>query len=241
MQTGRGRWAWYGLLALNVILIFVLTHHPQGRFHIWIRRHGEGFLVLAPSGRSLLVDGGSDAQALSTWVGNHLPPFIGRLDTAVLLSTDEDVVAAQVAVFQHEPPREGLRLSWTNNPTALAAWERGTSEVHVLDVGNLYRWEGFIIHTLTTTPPVLAFYVGTFRWLYMPQGCARNVHADVQMWILGSWARCAEHAFPQWIVGDKTEDEAIARALLTSPATRVFLGQGVHIVTDGLHYRWEGE
>ena len=226
-------------MTLNVILFFTLIHAPRGQFHIWISPGGNGILLLAPSARAMLVDGYPDAQTLSPWVGKHLPPFIGRLDTAMISVPDENMVEAQVAVFQHNPPREGFRLPWTRDPRTLAAWEHAVATVRILDAGDGQLWEGGVVRVLATTPPVVAFQVGTFKWLYMPRGCDRDTHVDAQMWVLKSWAHCENRTLPHWVVGREVQDTSVASTLLASPTTRVYLGQEVHIITDGIHYRWE--
>jgi competence protein ComEC len=101
-----------GLLALSTLLLGVLTlaSLPDGRLHLTMLDIGQGdaILVEAPSGHTLLIDGGPDPDLTLGRLGESLPFFHLRIDVVLLTHPHEDHVAGLVEVLRRY--RVGLVL-----------------------------------------------------------------------------------------------------------------------------------
>lgn len=240
MKAQGLRWLLWGWLLFDVVLFYVFADQPRGVFHLWVLPRGQGFLLVAPTAHAVLVDGGKDDRALSTWVGAHMAPFTGRLDMVLLLTSDASVTTAQVKVFHHYPPSRAMHTPWVGNPASSVAWEQHARRTYTLAVGDTWTWEGVNVNVWALSPPVIRFHLGTWHWLYMPEGCPTGGLPPAQMWVLGAWEGCAGQPLPQWVVGKPMPlGEKEAYAVLGAPTTTFRLGDEVHLLTDGRHYAWE--
>lgn len=91
-------------LSLGAALLVALTLGtlPDGRLHLVALDVGQGdaILVTAPSGATMLVDGGPDPDLLLRRLGERLPWWHRRIDVMVLTHPHEDHVAGLVAVLE---------------------------------------------------------------------------------------------------------------------------------------------
>ena len=100
-----------GLAAAIALLAAVtLATLPDGRLHLVALDVGQGdaILVTAPSGATLLVDGGPDPELLLRRLGERLPWWRRRIDLMILTHPHEDHVAGLVAALERY--RVGLIL-----------------------------------------------------------------------------------------------------------------------------------
>ena len=100
-----------GVGALGTLLaVTALIGLPDGRLHVIALDIGQGdaILVRAPSGATLLVDGGPDPELLLRRLGERLPWWQRRIDVVLLTHPHEDHVAGLVAVLERY--RVGLIL-----------------------------------------------------------------------------------------------------------------------------------
>lgn len=93
------------LLAAGVTLGVVLGGLLLGRREatlriIWPALAGDGALVLAPDGTSVLIDGGEDAAAVAGWLGRELPFGQRRIDVVVLTRADSTTLPGQLAALR---------------------------------------------------------------------------------------------------------------------------------------------
>src|SRR4029077_9670156 len=75
-----------------VLLTLTLATLPDGRLHLVVFDIGQGdaILVTAPSGETLLVDGGPDPDLLLRRLGERLPWWQRRIDAILLTHPHED-------------------------------------------------------------------------------------------------------------------------------------------------------
>ena len=88
-----------GLVA--VLLVVTITGRPDGRLHVTVLDIGQGdaILVEAPSGATMLVDGGPDPELTMRRLGANLPFFARQIDLLVLSHPHQDHVAGLVEVL----------------------------------------------------------------------------------------------------------------------------------------------
>ena len=87
------------LIGLAVVLgAITLATHPDGRLHVTMLDIGQGdaILVEAPSGTTMLVDGGPDPELTLRRLGANLPFWTRRIDVLVLSHPHQDHVAGLV-------------------------------------------------------------------------------------------------------------------------------------------------
>jgi competence protein ComEC len=93
-----------GLLLLNALLLAVisLASLPDGRLHLTMLDIGQGdaILVEAPSGATLLIDGGPDPDLTLGRLGEALPFYQRRIDVVLLTHPHQDHVAGLVEVLR---------------------------------------------------------------------------------------------------------------------------------------------
>lgn len=99
-------WRWssaVGLPALGIgalLLWQVLLSRPDGMLHVWFLDigQGDGILVQTPSGRQILIDGGSDSQRLFAQLGGVMPFWDRSLDLVVATHPDWDHMGGQIGL-----------------------------------------------------------------------------------------------------------------------------------------------
>ncbi len=90
------------LLALVALLgAITLGSRPDGLLHLTVLDIGQGdaILVEAPSGRTMLVDGGPDPELTLRRLGANTPFFARRIDLVVLSHPHQDHVAGLIEVL----------------------------------------------------------------------------------------------------------------------------------------------
>jgi competence protein ComEC len=90
-----------GIGLVSVLLAITLGSQPDGRLHVTALDIGQGdaILVEAPSGATMLVDGGPDPELTLRRIGANLPFFVRRIDLLVLTHPHQDHVAGLVEVL----------------------------------------------------------------------------------------------------------------------------------------------
>jgi competence protein ComEC len=92
------------LTAATLLVVGALTFltRPDGRLHLVALDIGQGdaILIVAPSGRTALIDGGPDPDLTMRRLGEQLPFWQRRLDVLVLSHPHEDHVAGLVPALE---------------------------------------------------------------------------------------------------------------------------------------------
>ncbi len=107
-------------VTLAVVAVLTLATQPDGRAHLAMLDIGQGdaILIRAPSGGTLLVDGGPDPELAMRRLGEELPFWQRTIDVVLLTHPHEDHVAGLVAALERF--RVGLVLDSSrpySNPT----------------------------------------------------------------------------------------------------------------------------
>ncbi len=92
-----------GMVAVGLLLgALTVLGLPDGRLHLVALDIGQGdaILVTAPSGATMLVDGGPDPDLLLRRLGERLPWWKRRIDVVILTHPHEDHVAGLVAALE---------------------------------------------------------------------------------------------------------------------------------------------
>jgi competence protein ComEC len=98
--SGRPRHAL--LLLLAALALTTVASLPDGKLHLVMLDIGQGdaILVLGPTGRSLLVDGGPDPDLVLRRLGGAVPWWRRSIDTLILTHPHQDHVGGLPAVLQ---------------------------------------------------------------------------------------------------------------------------------------------
>ena len=115
------------LVALAVIAL--IQGRPDDRLHLYFLDvgQGNGILVVTPSGRRVLIDGGPDPTALLSRLGRHLPFWQRELDLVLLTETSPERMPGPVAALERyrahsagRPGRGRPGLGWERWEALLA-------------------------------------------------------------------------------------------------------------------------
>ena len=137
-------------LMLAALLILALIQRPDDRLRVFFPAlRGDAALVQTPNGLYLLIDGGSDPDALVTALGRRMPFWQRDLALVILTSPGE---AGQVAALERYRAHRALALP-SNAPNATRdAWRRllarDATPVRALRVGQRLEIDGVTIQTL---------------------------------------------------------------------------------------------
>jgi competence protein ComEC len=87
---------------LATLAVLTFLTRPDGRLHLMVLDIGQGdaILIVAPSGETVLIDGGPDPDLTMRRLGERLPFWQRRLDVVVLTHPHEDHVAGLVPALQ---------------------------------------------------------------------------------------------------------------------------------------------
>ena len=93
------------LSALAVLAGFTwrgVVDRSDGRLHLTMldTAGGDAILIQTPTGRHVLVDGGSSTMRLSTALGRRLPPLAAHLDWLVVGGTNEEQIAGLASAVE---------------------------------------------------------------------------------------------------------------------------------------------
>jgi competence protein ComEC len=141
-----------GLLAANGLVWRHALDLPDGRLHLTVLDvdGGDAVLIESPSGRFVLMNGGSSPIQLSEAVGVRLPLFARRLDWVVLSATDDSHVAGLDgieerfsigAVLVAGPPGSRAFQSWIGKAAEAGLPLVPAEAGHALDLGDGARLE----------------------------------------------------------------------------------------------------
>ncbi len=135
--------------------IALLRGRPDGRLHLHFLSVGPGnaILVVTPSGRTALIDGGPDATALLTALGQQLPFWQQDLDVVLLTETASDRLAGPVAALQRfraqaagRPGRVNPGPGWTRWSELLS--QAGVEPLPLLQGARLELGDGVVLEVL---------------------------------------------------------------------------------------------
>ncbi|MFP4344052.1 MAG: ComEC/Rec2 family competence protein [Anaerolineales bacterium] len=96
------RWQLVGGLILAVLVGGYVSALPDGRLHVLFLavEGGEPIFVQTPTGRQVLIDGGSEPRELLAEVGRRMPFWDRHIDLVVLTSPDDERLAGLVPLLE---------------------------------------------------------------------------------------------------------------------------------------------
>lgn len=149
-------WRWAGpgiVLALG--LVALLQGRSDGRLHLYFLDVGSGnaLLVVTPSGRSVLIDGGPDRAALLTGLGRYLPFWQRHLDLVLLTETASERMAGPVVVMERYRVRAAAQPVRVCPGPGEARWrallaQEGQDPLHLQRGESLDLGDGVIVEIL---------------------------------------------------------------------------------------------
>ncbi|HEY0734172.1 MAG TPA: hypothetical protein VGD69_04645 [Herpetosiphonaceae bacterium] len=83
---------------------------------------GDAALIMAPNGKTVLIDGGEDGAALATWLGNALPFGQRDLDVLILTRPDAKTILGQLAALKRYRVGMALMAATEENNSNQDAW-----------------------------------------------------------------------------------------------------------------------
>ena len=141
------------LLALAVVA--VLQGRPDGRLHLYFFPvgQGNGILVVTPSGRTVLIDGGPDATGLLTALGRQRPFWARELDLVLLTETAPERMAGPVAVLERYRVRAAGRPGRVREGAGWVRWsalldQRGVAPFPLAQGARLDLGDGVMLEVL---------------------------------------------------------------------------------------------
>ncbi len=128
--------AFAALGVLTVLVWRAASSAPDGRLHMSVLDvgSGEAILVQSPTGRYLLVNGGSSPSRLSDALGRRLPLTHRRLDYLVVASPSEQAIAALPPTIQRYPPENVLWAGPTHGTRAARNVQAALNEASIQPV-----------------------------------------------------------------------------------------------------------
>ncbi|MDL1912049.1 DUF4131 domain-containing protein [Chloroflexi bacterium CFX6] len=106
------------VLAIGLLLVWrAAVAIPDGLLHVTFLDVGsaDGVLIVTPSGKSILINGGESVTRLSDHLGRRISSFDRKLDWLIVAATEEEQVAALPRVLERYPPDAVL---WSGNRQA---------------------------------------------------------------------------------------------------------------------------
>lgn len=157
------RWALPSLAMAAMLVWSAVLTAPDGRLHVIFLDVGQGdsTLVVTPTGRTVLIDGGADSQQTCTLVDRYLPFWDRSLDVVVATHPHADHLGGLLSVVERYDV--GLVLDAPVASTSLPSveWERrlagsGVTRKHATAGQELSLGDGTSLTVLNPAAPVLA-------------------------------------------------------------------------------------
>lgn len=118
---------WMRLTGAMLAMLIGLAYwqRPDGMAHLFfIETAGDAFLMVTPSGKHLLIDGGSDPAALTTAMGRLMPFWKREIDAVILTRADQAHAAGQVAALARYHVRQAFAPRYRKADAVMQEWQR---------------------------------------------------------------------------------------------------------------------
>ena len=128
-----------GIVAL--LLWWLALTQPDGQLHVHFLDigQGDGIFIQTPSGRQILIDGGSDDQQLIAELGEVMPFWDRDIDLAVLTHPDWDHMGGQIGLPERFEIEQAIISESTRDHEDSEAWLKVLGGADVPVVG---LWQG---------------------------------------------------------------------------------------------------
>ncbi len=141
------------VIAAGVVWAVALAM-PDGRMRVIFADVGQGdaTLIVTPSARSVLIDGGPDREAAARLVGGALPFWDRSVDAVVLTHPHEDHVRGLVEVMERYDVEHIIHRELPHDGTAYDEWRRLVAEESATEIeavqGRRFNLDGVLFEVL---------------------------------------------------------------------------------------------
>ncbi|WP_238613280.1 hypothetical protein [Candidatus Oscillochloris fontis] len=126
------RWLTWGAALFTTLLALAWAQRPDGRLHLYaLNTPGEALLIQTPSGRWVLIDGGSDPTLLATELGRLLPFWQRGLAALILTDPESSDLPGQVAALARYRPDLVLAPTDLSDSGRGGEWRRLVRDLRV--------------------------------------------------------------------------------------------------------------
>lgn len=154
------RWQVAVVAAVIVLFVAYLITAPDGRLHVVFLDAGQGdaIFVQTPTGKQVLIDGGSDGPQTLSQLGRQMPFWDRRLDLVILTSPDKDRITGLIPVLERYEVNFVVTSPETGYGDAYEHWSdlliaRPAESVGVLWAGMAWELDRDVtLHTLWPEP-----------------------------------------------------------------------------------------
>lgn len=177
------------LLLFSVLVWRSALNLPDGRLHVTVLDVGssDAILITTPSGRHVLINGGSSPSRLADQLGRRMQPFDRKLDYLVIAATQENEVAALPRTLENFEP---VNVIWAGSRQASFASQKlenwfsdHATPVHDAQAGDeLDLGEGARLRVLSATSSgaILEVEWHNFR-VILPIGVSFDMYQELDL------------------------------------------------------------
>ncbi|MBN1857534.1 MAG: DNA internalization-related competence protein ComEC/Rec2 [Dehalococcoidia bacterium] len=135
-SRSRMRWAIPPLLIIAALVWSAVAVAPDGKLHVVFLDVGQGdaILVISPSGRTVLVDGGTHASGISTMLGQHLPFWNRTIDMVISTQPHADHIGGLLDVLDRYEVHTVVQSTTNYDSLLVEEWNRRLSYLDISPV-----------------------------------------------------------------------------------------------------------
>ncbi len=129
----RLRWALPPLLLMAVLIWSAVLASPDGKMHVIFLDVGQGdsALIVSPTGRTVLIDGGLDGRTTGALIDNHVPFWNRKIDIVIATHPHADHISGLINVVDRFTVGVALESCGDSSTVIQDEWNRRVQEASV--------------------------------------------------------------------------------------------------------------